>query len=284
MDEFHTSLVREKIVFIDDNHDVIDDDNASEPEVVRSNRVFLHLKTKEIDEKLVIRAQNMHTTLKLAARIMHEYFKKGAFTKRDIAVDWRALWDASLSSYETEFNPDIWASVYLNGEAVFRTSSSATYADVIEKCALLTAEDYDATMEVTESALKKVGKAMRINHSSNVAAVFTDTGDHIRCGIIHRSDTRDSTFNFTASGGNRDNRIVQTMGVAAAFLEALNLTFFLKMVKPKLRSGKLEKSSDEFKKGQAALARQAALSKTIHSFEDLYDVNYRPEKPNFFDV
>jgi len=198
MEDFNTSLVREKIILTDGE---IGAGAEKEPVVIRSNRIFLKLGHGTDTEKVVIRAQNMHTTLRLAAKILHSHYNGEAF-------DWEDIWQKSLSGYETDYNKSIWCALYINGRSVFKTITSP-FVDVIEKCALLTLDNYDTTMDVTESALKKIGHAMRINHNTNVAAVFTDNGDSMRCGIIHRSDKKDMAFNFTAVNGQQQRPILR---------------------------------------------------------------------------
>jgi hypothetical protein len=280
MEEFNASLVREKIVLVDDGMDGNGDSGGGPaPTVIRSNRIFLRLGQRAATENIVIRAQNMHTTLRLAGKIAYDYFKQGAFIGR--AVDWNAAWESVLSNYEKEFNPDIWGAVYINGKAMFKTTTSP-FVDVIEKCALLTIDNYDATMGVTESALKQIGRAMRISHSSNVASVFGDNGDMMRCGVIHRAQGRDTTFSFTAAGGVMDNRIAQSFSVVAAFLEAINMQFHVKMLQDKARRGELPKTGREPNQLRLGTTRLVGLDKGIASFEDIYEVKYRPERPQFF--
>ncbi|MCK5658903.1 MAG: hypothetical protein KAH96_03380 [Alphaproteobacteria bacterium] len=280
MEEFNISLVREKIVFTDDEIGE-DDDNVKAPVIIRSNRIFLKLGSSPSLEKVVIRAQNMHTTLRLAGKILYSYYRKGSLLGRDKSFNWTEQWDAVLSSYERNFNPQIWAAVYVNGGSVFKTRTSP-FVDVIEKCALLTIDNYDATMEVTESALKQIGHAMRIDHASNVAAILTDTGDSMRCGIIQRTSRKDTTFSFTGTGGDRHNRIVQFIGIAAAYLELFNLRFTIRTLQEKIRSGEIKKVSPESNQIRAAIVRQSALNKAIFSHEEIYDIKYRPARPDLF--
>lgn len=289
MEEFSASLVREKIVFTEDNLKPVSGEAAPKESahhdggtvIIRSNRILLKMGQKSATEKIVVRAQNMHTTLRLASKILYSYYKGGSFINRAHPYDWEAQWDSVISRYEKEFNQNIWASVHINGKPVFRTNASP-FVDVVEQCALLTIDNYDATMNVTESALKQVGKAMRIQHSSNVATVFTDSGDSMRCGIIHRTEMRDTTFNFTATGGEQKNRIMQSVGVAADYLEAINLRFVIRGLQEKLRTGAVNKISPEANQMRMAVARQMSINKGITGFEDVYDVKYRPEKPDFF--
>ena len=277
MEEFNTSLVREKIIFTSGDQQ----DHAKEPVVIRSNRMFLKLETSKGVEKVVIRAQNMHTTLRLAAKILSSFYNDGPLLSRAVPLDWPQQWEEVLSSYEKDYNPEVWAALYINGRSVFKTLTSP-FVDVIEKCALLTLDNYDATMEVTEDALKQVGHAMRINHNSNVAAVFTDNGDSMRCGIVHRTDKKDIAFHFIAVNGAQHTRIIQSMGATAAYLEAFNLRFVIHSLRGKIRSGAAKTVSPENNQVRAAIVRQGAINKAIRSFEEVYDVKYRPAKPDFF--
>jgi len=277
MEEFNTSLVREKIIFTEGEIG----DEAKEPVIIRSNRIFLRLGKPPEMEKIVIRTQNMHTTLRLAARVLSNYYEGGLLLTRSKPFDWGRQWEEALSGYEKDFNPGAWAAVYVNGRPVFKTVTSP-FVDVIEKCALLTIDNYDATMEVTEGALKQIGHAMRINHNSNVAAVFTDFGENMRCGIIHRTDKKDVAFNFTATGGGQKSRIIQSIGATAAFLEAFNLRFTIHTLREKIRQAGAKGATPENNQVRAAIVRQGAINKAIRTFEDVYDVKYRPAKPDFF--
>ena len=125
MEEFNASLVREKIVLIDEDGPEVYEGEAGKggdgkgPTVIRSNRIFLKLGARAATEKVVVRAQNMHTTLRIASKLLFSYYKQGLFIDRLTDVEWDRLWDSVLSTYEKEFNPDIWAAIYINGKPVF---------------------------------------------------------------------------------------------------------------------------------------------------------------------
>jgi hypothetical protein len=278
MEDFNTSLVREKIVFTEG---VSSDESEKEPVVIRSNRIFLKLGNGPDAEKVVIRAQNMHTTLRIASRMLQTYYNQGALLSPEKVVNGDDLWESSLSGYEKDYNKECWCAIYINGRSIFKTITSP-FVDVIEKCALLTLDNYDTAMNVTETALKKVGRDMHIQHNSNVAAVFTDHGDHMRCGVIHRSNKKDAAFNFTATNGQQPTRITQSMGATAAYLEAFNLRFVIDNIRHKIRSGEVKTVSHENSQIRAAIARQGAINRAILSFEEIYNVKYRPAKPDFF--
>lgn len=279
MKEFSTSLVREKIEFLDEAVDGI-----VPTAIVRSNRIFLRLPSPEEPaqaDKIVIRTQTMPTALRLAGKVMFSYYRNGLFSTRHEPYDWDVQWDAVQSGYDRAFMPDLWASVYVNGKSAFKTVSSP-FVDIVEQCALLSLDNYDAAIHVTEEALRKIGRSMRINHSSTIAAVMSDGGAEMRCGIIHRMDGRDATFNFMVSGGQNAHRVVQSLGTAAAFLEAINLQRVVRSMQEKIRAREAAKASPEATRLRAATARMTAIDKAINSFEDAYSVKYRPAKPDFF--
>ena len=278
MSDFTTSLVREKIVFVDDTPKP-DGTAGDGSTVVRSNRILLKLPGRTRTERIVIRTQNMHTTLRMTSRIMTSYYKSSIFTDRETPFDWAEAWDSCLSTYEKINNPDIWAAVYIDGQPMFKTNASP-FIDVVEKCALLSIDDYDATMSVTENALKQIGKQIRISHASNIAAALTNTGGTMRCGIIHRTDGRNTTFSFNATGGDDHNRVTQSLSIAGALLEAINLRFMVRNVQASLRRGEIEKSASEAVKMRSAASRVIALAKGVINFESVYEVKYRPEKPD----
>lgn len=277
MDDFNTALIREKIIFVDENGTpaaIADGHN-----VIRSNRMFLKLERDGRSEKIVIRAQNMHTTLRLAAKVMQEYYRAGLFLQRGIKPEWQEIWQSLQSPYEREYNPYNWGAIYINGTAVFKTKHS-TFVDIVEKCAQLTVDNYDATMEVAQGALKQVGKSVQISHSTTVAAVFTGEEKNLRVAIIQRQKGKDVAFNFTAAGGDSSHRTVQTLLVAAALIESINLKHVCEGINEKMIKKKA--GSAEAAQLRAATARLLALDKVISDLEQVYDVRYRPEKPVFF--
>ncbi len=283
MEDFNTALIREKVDILDGAAPAGAEDEAN---VIRSNRIFLKLQQpapghKTTTEKVVIRCQNMHSTMRLAARVMTEFYDFGFFGPREVPFDWDAAWLESQSEYERTYNNQNWAAVYIDGKSVFRTRHSP-FTDIIEQCAMLNIDDYDQTMRVTQGALKRVGKEVRINHATTVAAVMTDVGDQMRCGILHRTDGRDAAVNFTATGGVAAARVPQSLGTVGLLLEGLSLRHALRGLSSKSRIGFARKHTEMDAQLTAATGRLVGIDKAIRDFEANYAVKYRPEKPVFF--
>ncbi len=280
MSVFEAMLVRERIDMTQRPIDAGADAQA-ELTVIRSTRLHLPLPGRVKVENVVVRAQNMQTTLRIGAKVLFSFYKSGPFTGRKEAFDWDGMWDLLQSSYDRKYSPELWAAVYINGEAVFKTDK-APFTDVIEQCALLSVDNYDATMTLTEKVLGHMGKDAHIEHTAKVASVFTDDGSHVRCGVIHRADGKDSTFSFTASGGELYSRVVQGFYIAASFLEAIDIRHYMRDVQRKLNTGKLARTSPEMAKYNAGPQRLKELRLAHEAFEEHFEVRYRPEKPDVF--
>jgi len=278
MDDFNTALIREKI-----------DVNAQgkplpgSPDgkvVIRSNRISLKLDDGSRSERIVIRSQNMHSTLRIAARTMWEFYRNGFIADRTVPMDWADLWNGLQYNYERDFNPNRWCAIYQDGKVVFRTNPSAV-VDIIERCALASLENYDHTLRVTEKAFDKIGTPVHIEHASVVAATINDNGEELRCGIILRSGGKDTVFNFFVRGGQLQSRVTQTFEIAAGLLEAVNLCRIVRSLQEKV-SDPAHKNHAEVMQLRAATGRLMSLDKTVSVFNETFDVSYIPERPVFF--
>lgn len=286
--DFTTSLVREKIEFVDDAPDSADSRAVLDPllaaaakagdSVIRSNRLLLTLVRKGASERVVVRAKNMHSTLRFAGKILQDFYHNGMFANRAPPFEWEKTWASALSDYEHRFTPDIWAAVYINGQPVFRTRDYP-FVDVIEKCALQAMDDYGATMGHTRTAFQKIGRAVRINHTSSVATVLNDANNVMRGGITYRGESGDGTFNFLAVGGEKNARTIQSIAVAADFVEGLNLRYIVAYLFSKQADGTA--TAQDAQRLDAAVARVAVLEKNVAAFEGKYNVTYSPAKPAF---
>ncbi len=277
MREFSTSLVREKIIF---SFPESVSAEAELPIIIRSNRIHLRLAQGGVEENIVVRAQNMPDTLRMAGAVVENFFWYGPVKNRDPA--WERLWGQALSDYGKIYHAEEnWGAVYYEGAGVFQTVKSP-FADVVERCALATLDNYDATLKTVETVLDRLGKKTQIQHQANIAAVFSDAEGATRNSLIHRASGQSGVFHFTASGGDRAERIGRSFLTAAAFLEAINLRYFIANFEAGLARGSAESHADKMEQYKAAKKRRLALMQFVNGFERRYAVNYRPERPDFF--
>jgi len=278
--EFNTSLLREKFVI-----------NAPEAKaggtqmVALSNRMVIDLvsSNKKYKERFIVRAQNMHACTRMSARIIQSFNQSGPMMNRNTPFDWEAAWDSLINDYEHAFNPQRWIAIYHKGRVVFESGERNPFLDVIEQCDAHSSEDlYDNSVALAEDAFKQTGKTVTIEHDSNVALVISFEDNQGRVGIILRGPDRTTTFNFSASGSKEKAlSIQQCMGVAAAFLEGIQLAFMVGMNNVKRIMGIIERFSREEKQTKEAIKRLRRLGTEIANLEAAFDVHYRPEKPEF---
>ncbi len=281
MAEFSASLLREKFTIYDPESEMHEE---GESVVALSNRMVINLcsSNEKYEEKYVVRAHNMHGCVRMCARIIHTFHEGGPIMNRHIAFDWQAAWDSLVNDYEHAYNPQRWVTVYHKGRIVFENGKHHALLDVIEQCDARNEDQYDMSIALAEDAFKQVGKKVTINYDSNVALVVTFEHNEGRSGIILRGPDRTTTFTFTASGTKaKALSVPQCLAASAAYLEGIQLAFLIGMNNEKTRLNIIKRFSKEEKQTREAKKRLSRLSAEITNLEGVYDVHYRPERPEF---
>ncbi|GJL84273.1 MAG: hypothetical protein DHS20C02_00480 [Micavibrio sp.] len=281
MAEFSGSLLREKFSIHDPESEMHEQGQSV---VALSNRlvVDLHSSNGKYEEKFIVRAHNMHGCVRMCARIFHTFHEGGPIMSRHIAFDWPAAWDSLVNDYEHAYNPQRWIAVYHKGRIIFESGSRHGLLDVIEQCDARNEDQYDMSVALAEDAFKQAGKTVTINYDSNVALVVTFEHGEGRCGIILRGPDRTTTFTFTAEGRREKTlSIPQCLAASAAYLEGIQLAFLIGMNNEKMRLNIIKRFSKEEKQTREAKKRLSRLAAEITNLESVYDVHYRPERPEF---
>jgi len=272
------SLVREKVTVTSDQGPLAATEEAT---VICSNRILLQFDDHGKTENLVIRGQNMPCTLRMAAKCAAAYYYSGSFLEREEKYNWEKAWDKIVSTYEKAYNDINWMTVYLNGEVMFTTQKSP-FVDIIEKCALISIDNYENTIQVTQDAMKEVGRNVDIQRKANIAVMISDDGKRMVCGIMQRITSGNTSFSMVAQNGLQTDRFITSMDAAAALLEEFNLYHYLKRIEKDLDGAKITKDHEDFVQVQAALGRQKELNISLNRFEDQYRVIYKPDRPKFY--
>lgn len=282
MSEFHTSLLREKFVI----RDAIPADMTDrQPIIALSNRLPLSLQSEdeETREEFIVRAQNMHTCARLAAQICRDFDEKGPLLDRKKPFDWKYAYLAITKGYEKKWNPDRWVAVYHKGRIIYEDGEKHRhpFLDIIEQCDAINKDNYEKSVKVAEDAFRQAGKLVTIEHDSNIALVMNITNAEGKCGVILRGPNHTTTFNFTAHPrGGREVHASQCLSVAAAFLEGIQLAFFVGMTQEKLHYELIGATSDEARRARDAGEKVARLNGAIQQFENMFKVTFRPDRPN----
>ena len=279
MKDFKTSLLREKFI-------IKPLDKKEEPIVALSNRVVIHLISEDgiDDEIFIVRTQNMHSCARLAANITKEFYERGSILNRAQPLKWDKIWDDVIKGYDKEWNNSIWCVVYHHGRPIYQSGKHHPFLDIIEQCDAANKSEYADSIKFAEDAFSKAGKNVSIEHDSNIALVISSGIEQAKCGIIVRSASGTTTFNYTAAQDKNNPRPIQphtTLTVAASYLEAIQLCFQVGYMDKKKDYGLLEKFSEEDRKHKRAGARLGNLDRAIVTYEQHYDIHYRPERPDF---
>jgi hypothetical protein len=281
---FNTSLLRERFVISDS---ASGHKTEKEPVIALSNRLPLpltiHSHEGDMSETLVVRAQNMHTCIRMAAKIAQDFADNGPIMDREKKpFDWRLAWLSIIKGYETKYNPRRWIAVYHKGRVVFAEGERHPFLDIIEQCDALNKSDYEQSVKIAENAFRQAGKAVNIEHDANVAVVLSVTADEAKCGVMVRGANRSNTFNFVAKKrAGRDVKPSQCLSVCAAFLDGIQLSFLVGMTNQKALYGLIDRSSEEGHQGDEASKKLGRLNGAILQFENLSHVVYRPDRPEF---
>lgn len=292
MKDFTTTLLREKFVIRDafaEQKPARERAAEMPPVIALSNRMVLPLTHTnrdgtEVSEMLVVRAQNMHTCARMAARIIQEFQDTGPILDRKTPFDWKFAWLSITKGYENKFNPGRWIAVYHKGRIVYEDGETGRhpFLDIIEQCESRNKDSYEKAVSVAEDAFRQAGKIVTIEHDSNIALVVNAEPGETKCGIIVRGPNKTMTFNFTAKAkAGRPVKMSQCLSVSAAFLEGIQLAFQIGMIKQKQIYELIEPASVEADKGREASQKLGRLNGAIQQFENLLDVSYRPERPDF---
>lgn len=276
--EINTTLLREKFVIRDTERE------GEAPLVALSNRLALPLMTNKGEEAevFVIRAQNMHTCIRMAAQILQSFLRTGPLMVRAESFDFEEAWERVCSEHEVTYNLARWICIYFKGREVFSFGPRHTFLDVIEKCDSKNPGNYDRALTIAEESFGKMGKKVSIAYEASIGMVLNVKPETGRCGLIHRGPEKNSTFNFVTEP--KEDSVVSPvlcLNVCAAFLEGLQLAYKIGMTNDKLRLMIIEKFSTEAKFSQSALKRLAELNIEVRSFENRMEVRFRPEKPEF---
>ena len=253
--------------------------------VASSNRitVALHDDPTRPSERYVVRAQNMHLCVRMAAAIVTTLKNNGPIMSRQKMFDWQECWDNILNPYDVRFNTERWVVVYHEGVSIFTEGDHHAFLDVIEKFDFEQDAAYDDAVPMAETAFKKAGKSVHIDHEATVAMVVNFERYDGRCAVIVRSAERTTTFSCLISGKEQERpiNVARALRMTAAFLEGVQLAYVVGMGEEKIVQGDIPRFSREEKEVLEGKRRLGVLNSEISAFEQNYTAHYRPEKPSF---
>lgn len=279
-----TTLLREKFVIRE--KDASNDKKALEI-VCPSSRVALTVEPRGRGaDDFVIRGKNMHACVRVAALIVNEYDKRGPILVREPPFKWDELWRKVVNDYERKYNPERWIAIYHKGRPIFQDGEYHPFVDIIEKCDMLNTGQYEKSIDMAETAFQQSGKDVDIKYDSNVAMVSVVEDNHGRCSLIIRGPLNTKTFNFTLHSQIERDVLppVQPLITAANFLEGIQLCYMTGFNLIKISKGIITPDMFDHALTFEARKRINELNSTIKVTEEKFRMNFRPERPNFYEI
>ncbi|MFD0980333.1 hypothetical protein [Tropicimonas aquimaris] len=286
---FSASMFRERFELVDLHKEHRGEDEAVQS-LALSNRIAFPLDGRKPEESqflVVIRAQSMHGTARMAGRLVQELMPQSDSTEVILDIDWAKAWEKARSHYEREHNPSAWCAVYMNGEPVFQDGEYDPLLDAIERCSASNKNEYDQAVEIVEYAFWEYGKAVRLQKQSVPAlTIRRERDDALRCSLIIRAMRQTSTFNVTMRPpiveGQRKGHVTAhgALHICASFLESIQLAYQIGRLNTEVRQFKLGPSSEKAHQAENAHNQMLLLKDELEEYETLYDIVYRPDKPD----
>ena len=271
------SLLREKFTIHPKG-----EDESQITKTALSNRFALNLITNgTVVETYILRAQNMHSCARMAAKMLQDFGKLGPLGVREASY-WADTWDNAVSAYEKRFNPNLWIAIYKNGRPVFSEGERHPFLDVIEQCDAHQKGEYDNSIKLAETAFNQAGQDVSIKHVSNIAMNLEADGSLVRCSLLVRSPRATKTFSANIQADDpKSMNVAHVITAAAAFLEGVELCFMIGTNGVKISRGLILSPSEEEKQTIGARKRIIELDQILDGLEKRFTLRYRPERPAF---
>jgi hypothetical protein len=252
---------------------------------IRSNRVTLQLKSDGITESIVIRGQNIPSTLRLTAIVLDQFNRTPTMFSNSAAkpVDWSEHWKNRVSGYEKQFQPESWVSLHYEGNTIYTTNPS-NQIEEMERIAL-GGDINDATIREVTSRLLGEDADVVTQHDSQTAVVFSPFKEYHRAAILERRGGRTGSFAVSAHHPAKPKKPVRYSGFinfCADTIEALNLKVFLDRIKQMVEENRVTGPVITPAQVAGAMGRKRDLMQFIVAYEHASKITYRPERPEFF--
>lgn len=260
---------------------------TSKTQLCLSNRLVLSLKTESHTETIVLRAQNMHLCLNMAARIAKDFDKLGPLSSRTGKTDWEDIWNKLIQGYEYNWNFSRWITIYSGGKVLFDKGPGTPPPQLnrLEEIIFEMNENYKMALAEFHRQIS-TDDQISVTHKSSLALKAEVTDNHQRCSMLCRA-AQDSNIVTIIGEAPEDAQPFNLHGSLAQFgdyQQGFQYAFMLGMTTQNIEQNKIPANSSLAEQEQHKLAlikELARLSTKIDNLKSLYTFHYRPEEPDF---
>ncbi len=249
-------------------------------ETFRSNRCQFNLDHTIV----VIRTQFIYQALRYASLMIDDYETKGPFSER--TVNWDKMWQESHSPHDMSNQNFGWIQVYVDGRCLFATTKNP-HLDVIEKCIMVgELKSYDDALLVAEKLFEDSGRPVFLKTDTILTVNLKETQDNFNCGFINSAYSHggDQSSNVmfsmrVAKQTKNPPKVQQILMTGADFIESIHLTSRMNFMKKKAQDRTNKLTELEIEQAGDIRLRRNKLEARIDTFESIYTIKYRPERP-----
>lgn len=250
---------------------------------IRSNRIAINLKAEDVNETVVVRGQNIPSTLRCAAMVVESFTRNPMIFSKENAVNWADKWTDRQSSYERKFVPESWVSIHHGGGRCFPPTRRArsTRWRPWRRAAISMSSSCTASARHCSDATKSSPSSTTARRRSSLPPFPATTAPQSwSAGAVGRVRLRPrSTIRPSPAKPVRFDTFIH---FCADLIEAVNVRMFLERVKAMVEENRISGPPITPAQVQAAMDRRRALVTYINAFERANKVSYRPERPELF--
>ncbi len=288
MPNFKANLIRERFVLTNKKA------KNEEPQLALGNRLEIEcLDSKgENSETFVIRAQNIHTTLRIAARIARQWFDHG-HTKNSgpNRFSWSREYKEIVKDFEEKWNENCWACIYRGGKVLFDSEppEKAQLFHIIEQVYAYDKGDYQDIALAAEKLFAKAGKHVQIDYDRNIAMALSGSSEAVNNKITYRDTDgrnkidlfmRQKDLRYVKGEKGSPLKLSECLSVAAIIFEGYQLGFIAGRTNYLLACGQTTLGDKNAQQADHAIKRVIRLDQSLKDLTTKYHLAFKP-KPNF---
>lgn len=288
MHDFNALLMRERFVLSKKN-------SSDTDEAMRAlgNRLEFECydSTGNAKAKFVVRAQNVHTCLRIGGRIARQWFDYGHIKDSGRGkFNWAREYKETVQDFEERWNPDCWACVYSNGKIIFESESPEKHQlfDIIEKISALEKGSYRDIVRTAEEIFSKSAKNVKVSYDCDMAMLLNGNKMKAKNDITYRDNDGRNKLDIhikqkelkVVKGEGTAVRLSECMSVAAVIFEGYQLGFIIGKTNYLLSKGKVSLGDSDAVQTDQAVARIQRLDKALDDMTQKYQLSFSP-RPDF---
>lgn len=287
MPNFKANLIRERFVLTNKK-------NTDAPtQIALGNRLEFQCfsASGEKSAKFIVRAQNIHTTLRIAARLARHWYDHGSLesTGRN-RFNWNAEYKDTIKDFEEKWNKDCWACVYKNGQRLFGPDlpEKSQLFDIIEQVYAYTKGDYKNITAHAEKMFAEAGKEVSIDYDRDIAMQLAGSDKEVQNKVTYRDTDGRNKIDLLmrqkdlryVSGEGTPIKLSECLSVAAVIFEGYQLGFIAGRVNYMLAAGQMNLSDPDAQQADHAIKRVIRLDGALIELAKKHHLAFKP-KPNF---